>query len=151
MNAQSYRAVIDARVGKRIPLIDNYNACEGGALAATDREGDLLMIPDRGVFFEFVPYAKYSAGDAARLPLWEVEPGVDYAVVVTTSSGLFSYVLGDVVRFTTIFPHRIVFRGRLSGELSLTHEKTTQRNLEDAVQAARGKAWVHRHRVCRRR
>ena len=138
VNAQAYRKVIDTRVGRRILLIDNYNACEGGALAVTDREDadDLLVIPDRGVFFEFVPYADYGKPGAARIPLWEVALGVDYVVVVTTASGLFGYVLGDIVRFTTGFPHRLVFRGRLRGELSITHEKTTQRHIEDAVQGA---------------
>ena len=62
-------------------LMDNYNATEGGIFAVTDRIGEpgMLMVPDRGVFFEFVPAAEHGKPDARRLPLWEVEPGVDYS------------------------------------------------------------------------
>ncbi len=133
VSAAPYRAGIDALMGRRVTLMENYNATEGGIFAVTDREDDegLLVLPDRGVFFEFIP-----CGDVRRFPLWEVEPGVDYEVVVSTSSGLFAYRLGDCVRFTETFPHRLVFTGRVAGMLSLTQELTTQRELERAVTAA---------------
>jgi len=73
---------------------------------------------------------------APRLPLWRVETGVDYSVVLTTSSGLFAYVIGDFVRFSSVFPHRIRFAGRKSGVLSLTQELMTQLEIERAVAAA---------------
>src|SRR5262249_46890143 len=115
--AEPYRQIIEERVGRPLPIIDTYNATEGGIFAATDRPDDdsMLMIPDRGVFFEFVPRAQHGKPDAERLSLWNVVPGVDYSVVVTTSSGLFGYYIGDFVRFTSVFPHRLVFAGRASG------------------------------------
>ena len=93
INAKPYWHVIEKRVGRPMILMDNYNATEGGIFAVTDRIGHpgLLMVPDRGVFYEFVPASEHGKHGATRLPLWEVEPGVDYSIAVTTSSGLFGY------------------------------------------------------------
>lgn len=138
VHAEPYKKIIQDRVGRPIVLIDNYNATEGGLFAATDRLDDpgMIMIPDRGVFFEFVPRAEHGKPNATRLPLWKVEPGVDYSVVLTTSSGLSGYYLGDVIRFSSIFPHRMEFAGRTAGVLSLTQELTTSLELERAVTQA---------------
>ena len=142
VNAEPYRRIISDRIGPRrggpAVLIDNYNATEGGILASTDSLSDdgMLLIPDRGVFFEFVPRGQHGRSDARRVPLWEVEVGSEYSVVLTTSSGLFAYEIGDFVRFTSVFPHRIQFAGRASGMLSVTQELTTHLELEQAVSKA---------------
>ena len=138
VHAGPYRQIINERMGRPITLIDNYNATEGGLFAATDRSDDhgMLMIPDRGVFFEFVLRADHGKSDAKRVPLWKVEPGVDYSIAVSTSSGLMSYYMGDVVRFSSIFPHRMEFAGRTGGVLSVTQELTSFIELERAVSEA---------------
>jgi acyl-CoA synthetase (AMP-forming)/AMP-acid ligase II len=138
INAEPYRAVIEARVGRPVVLMDNYNATEGGIFAVTDRIGQpgMLVVPDRGVFFEFVPASEQGTPGARRLPLWEVEPGVDYSIAVTTASGLFGYLVGDLVQFQSVFPHRLEFVGRTSGVLSLTQELTSFVEIERAVEAA---------------
>jgi len=135
VHAGPYRQIINERMGRQITLIDNYNATEGGLFAATDRTDDhgMLMIPDRGVFFEFVLRADHGKADAKRVPLWKVEPGVDYSMAVTTSSGLYSYYMGDVIRFNSVFPHRMEFAGRTGGVLSVTQELTSFIELERAV------------------
>ncbi len=135
VHAEPYRKLIDERVGQPTMLMDNYNATEGGIFAVSDRRDDpgMLVIPDRGVFYEFVPRAEHGKPEARRYPLWEVEQGGEYSVVVTTSSGLFSYYIGDFVRFVSVLPHRIVFTGRASGVLSLTQELTTNIEIESAV------------------
>ena len=136
--AEPYRPIIAEKFGRPLPIIDTYNATEGGIFAASDRRTDdaMLVLPDRGVFFEFVARADHGKPDAARVPLWDVIPGVDYSIVLTTSSGLFGYYIGDFVRFTSVFPHRLVFAGRASGMLSITQELTTQIEIERAVSAA---------------
>ncbi len=135
VTAEPYRHLIAERVGHPVVLLDNYNATEGGFFACTDRLGDdgLLMIPDRGVFFEFVPRAEHGKPNARRLALWEVEPGVEYSVALSTSSGLFGYYIGDVIRFTQVFPHRLEFTGRTAGVLSVTQELTSSIEIERAV------------------
>ncbi len=136
--AGPYRQIINERYGRPLVLMDNYNATEGGLFSATDVLGDpaTLMIPDRGVFFEFVPKEEHGKPNPTRLPLWKVEPHVDYSVALTTSSGLFGYYIGDVIRFNSIFPHRMEFSGRTGGVLSVTQELTSYLELERAVAKA---------------
>lgn len=138
INAEPYRPVIDRRVGHPVAIMDNYNATEGGIFAVTDRLGEpgMLMVPDRGVFYEFVPASEHGKPDARRLPLWEVEPGVDYSIAVSTASGLFGYLIGDLVQFSSVFPHRMEFVGRTAGVLSLTQELTSFVEIERAMEAA---------------
>ncbi len=136
--AEPYRKIIDRLVGRPTILMDNYNATEGGLFSGTDRLDDpgMLMLPDRGVFFEFVPREEHGKPEARRFALWEVETGVDYSVALTTSSGLFGYLIGDAIRFSSVFPHRMEFTGRLSGVLSLTQELTSFIEIEKAVASA---------------
>jgi len=138
--ADPYLPVIRERVGRDdVTLVDTYNATEGGIFAASDFEGGpgLRMIPDRGVFFEFVPVEDVDADAPRRVPLWEVERDRLYAIHVTTPSGLYAYRLGDLVRFPSTDPLRIEFAGRLSGCLSTTQELTThvevQRGMDHAL------------------
>jgi hypothetical protein len=91
------------------------------------------MLPHRGTFFEFVPLDRRGQPDSPRVPLWAVEPERPYSIVVTTSSGLYAYELGDIVRFPSTRPLRIEFMGRLSGCLSVTQELTTHVEVEGAV------------------
>ncbi|MGF1469187.1 MAG: GH3 auxin-responsive promoter family protein [Sandaracinaceae bacterium] len=137
--ADPYIPVIQDRMGRDdVALIDTYNATEGGIFAITDRPGEpgLRMVPDRGVFFELVPLEEADSDSPRRLPLWEVEPERDYVIHVTNISGLFSYRLGDIVRFSDLWPHRMEFSGRLSGCLSTTQELTTHIEVQKAMQAA---------------
>jgi hypothetical protein len=92
--AGSYRSIIDQRVGGATFLIDTYNATEGGVFAVTDRAGDdaMAVLPDRGVFFEFIPLSDHGSACAKRVPLWQVETNVDYSVALSTASGLFGYL-----------------------------------------------------------
>lgn len=143
VSADPYMSVIRERLGRDFTLVDTYNATEGGIYATSDHTGErgMLMIPDRGVFFEFVPVE--DAADLTnigswprRVPLWGVEKGKLYAIHVTTPSGLYSYRLGDLVRFTSTDPLRIEFAGRLSGCLSTTQELTTHVEIQAAVEHA---------------
>lgn len=138
VSATPYLPVIRDRVGYDIYLADSYNATEGGIFATTDAPGvaGMLMLPDRGVFFEFIPLEDESSDSPRRVPLWEVERDRKYAIVVTTPSGLFSYKLGDIVQFPSVDPLRIEFAGRLSGNLSTTQELTTHIEIEKSVHHA---------------
>lgn len=136
VSAAPYREVLRSRLGTDgVTLVDTYNATEGGIYAATDHSGEpgLLMIPDRGVFFEFVPVEEHESSTPRRVPLWEVESGRTYAILVTTPSGLYAYKLGDLVRFTSLRPLRIEFVGRTAGCLSTTQELTTHAEIERAM------------------
>lgn len=137
--ADPYLGVIRERVGRDVPLVDTYNATEGGIYASTDHANPgpgMLMLPHRGTYFEFIPVDEVGAKNPTRLPLWEVKEGQVYAIVVTTVAGLYAYLLGDLVRFPSVAPHRIEFAGRLSGCLSTTQELTTHVEIQGAMSAA---------------
>ena len=140
VSAAPYLPLIRRLMGREdVTLVDSYNATEGGIYAASDHSGarGMLMLPHRGTFFEFVPLEKRGSPSAKRVPLWAVEPGRPYSIVVTTASGLYAYELGDIVSFPSVAPPRIEFVGRLSGCLSLTQELTTHVEIERAVEHAR--------------
>jgi hypothetical protein len=136
VSAKPYLSVLEDRLGgSDFHLVDTYNATEGGIYACTDHSGEdgMLMIPDRGVFFEFVRLEDRGSEQPRRVPLWGVEPNVPYSIVVTTPSGLYAYELGDIVRFPSVSPPRIEFAGRLAGCLSTTQELTTHVEVEQAM------------------
>jgi hypothetical protein len=139
VTAAPYLPVIRRLVGRDdVTLVDTYNATEGGVYAASDFSGapGMLVLPHRGVFFEFVPLESREEASPARVPLWSVERERPYSIVVTTASGLYAYELGDIVRFSSVAPPRIEFVGRLGGCLSVTQELTTHVDIERAVASA---------------
>jgi GH3 auxin-responsive promoter len=142
VSAEPYMPILKSLLGRDdLTLVDSYNATEGGLYATSDFTGEpgMLMIPHRGTFFEFVPLEQHDDPHAERIPLWRVKTGRSYAIVVTTTSGLYAYKVGDIVRFTSVSPHRIEFVGRLSGCLSVTQELTTHVEIERAVAHATAK------------
>jgi hypothetical protein len=136
VSAAPYRPILRQLVGRDdVTLVDTYNATEGGIYATSDFSDarGMLMLPHRGTFFEFVPIEERDRPEPTRHPLWAVERDRAYSIVVTTTSGLYAYELGDIVRFPTLDPLRIEFMGRLAGCLSLTQELTTHVDIERAV------------------
>jgi hypothetical protein len=135
VSAEPYLPVIRDMMGRSdVFLVDTYNATEGGIYASSDHqpgEPGMLMQPHRGTFFELVPLEEHESKNPTRVPLWEVEIDKPYAIVVTTVSGLYSYKLGDIVRFPR--RNRMEFMGRLTGCLSVTQELTTHVEIEKAV------------------
>jgi hypothetical protein len=138
VSADPYLPVIREMMGRNdVFMVDSYNATEGGIYASQDPDGCLgkargmLVQPHRGTFFEFVAHEEHDKPNAKRVPLWEVELDKPYAIVVTTVSGLYSYKLGDIVRFPA--KNRMEFTGRLTGCLSVTQELTTHVEIERAV------------------
>jgi hypothetical protein len=137
VSAEPYRPLLREFMGRPdFVLVDSYNATEGGIYAATDHRDlpGMLLMPHRDTFFEFIALSEHADPGARRVPLWQVELDKDYAIVVTTVSGLYAYKLGDIVRFP--HPNRIEFVGRLSGCLSVTQELTTHIEIEKAVSHA---------------
>jgi hypothetical protein len=101
-----------------------------------DDGGPLRLIVDNGVFYEFIPAGRAGEADGPRLHLGEVRTGQDYAVLVTTNGGIWAYPVGDVVRFESLRPPRIVFAGRTQLQLSAFGEHVTLGMIENAVASA---------------
>lgn len=126
--------------GSRAELREAYAASEG-FLAVADRGQDegMRLIVDNGVFFEFVPVSELKSPNPTRHWLGNVETGVDYAVVLSTCAGLWSYMIGDTVRFVDTNPPRILITGRTSYVLSAFGEHLIDIEIEEAISQAADK------------
>ncbi|MDG1570953.1 GH3 auxin-responsive promoter family protein [Robiginitalea sp. M366] len=111
-----------------------YNASEG-FFAIQDQNGseDLLLMLDYGIFYEFIPMDTFGTPKQRVLPLWQVECGVNYALVITTNAGLWRYQIGDTVRFTSTDPYRIRITGRTKHHINVFGEELIMENAEDAL------------------
>ena len=114
-----------------------YAASEGFIAVADCADGEgMRLLLDRGIFFEFVPPAELGSSAPDRRWITDAVEGEEYALVLTTNSGLWSYVLGDTVRLTTREPPRILVTGRTSWSLSVAGEHLIGAELDAAVTEA---------------
>ena len=111
-----------------------YNASEG-FFAIQDRNyhSDLLLMLDYGIFYEFIPMTEWGKEQPKVLPIWEVELGVNYAMVISTNAGLWRYRIGDTVRFTNLSPYRIQVTGRTKSHINVFGEELIIDNAENAI------------------
>lgn len=120
-----------------IDLREVYPASEG-FIAIADRaynQGMRLNI-DHQIFYEFVPFEELQSPKPTRHWLGNIESGVNYAVIVSTCAGLWSYILGDTVRFVDVNPPRLLVTGRTSYYLSAFGEHIIAEEVEDAISVA---------------
>jgi hypothetical protein len=132
-----YRALFREQIGSdAVHFTEVYPASEAYIAAEDLRWGMLRLIVDHDVFYEFVPLDDLDSPHPARHTLAELELGVNYAVVLTTCAGLWSYVLGDTVIFERRNPPLLRFSGRTKYFLSAFGEHLISEEVERAVTAA---------------
>lgn len=117
-----------------------YNASEGFfAIQDSNHSKDMLLMLDYGVFFEFVPLSQFDEKNLENcnaIPLSEVAIGVNYAMIITTNTGLWRYNIGDTIQFVSIFPHRIIVTGRTKNYINTFGEELMIHNVENALSFA---------------
>ena len=117
--------------------METYNASEGFFGVQTDpTDAAMSLMVDYGVFYEFVPLEELDRESPLVLPLWAVGPNKNYAVVISTSSGLWRYLIGDTVRFTGCNPYRFVITGRTKSFINAFGEEVIVDNAEKALHEA---------------
>lgn len=111
-----------------------YNASEG-FFAIQDQNGssDLLLMLDYGIFYEFIPMDTFGTLNQQAIRLADVEIGRNYAVVITTNAGLWRYLIGDTVRFTSLDPYRIRVTGRTKHHINVFGEELMVENTDNAI------------------
>jgi len=131
-----YKQQFEKLIGKPINYLEMYNASEGFFAAQDDiaKEGMLLMC-DHGIFYEFMPVSEFG-GEQKTIQLNEVETGKNYALVITTNGGLWRYLVGDTVQFTSIHPFRIKVSGRLKHYMNAFGEEVIVDNTDKAIAIA---------------
>lgn len=128
---QQYKELIPS---EQMHYIESYNASEGFFAIQDDlsQSGMLLML-DYGVFYEFIPMSHFDAESPPVLTLAEVEAGVNYAMLITTNSGLWRYLIGDTVSFVSTKPYRLVITGRTKHYINAFGEELMGSNAEKAL------------------
>jgi len=117
--------------------METYNASEGFFGIQTDLSDPAMQLMiDYGVFYEFIPMSEFGTSNPTVLPLWKVEPGVNYAMVVSTSCGLWRYIIGDTVRFTQTDPYKFVITGRTKHFINAFGEELIVDNAEKGLEQA---------------
>jgi len=117
--------------------LELYNASEGffGIQDHSDRNEMLLML-DYGIFYEFIPMDEFDGEDSRAIPLGEVELDKNYAVVISSNAGLWRYIIGDTVKFTSLSPYRIQVSGRTKHFINTFGEEVIIENAETALHEA---------------
>lgn len=136
VNYEPYREKMTELLGKEVDTIQTFPASEGFFAFQDDfqKEG-LLLLTNHGIFYEFIPLEEYGKENAKRLTLKDIELHKDYALILTTVSGLWSYSIGDVVRFISKNPHRILVSGRTKHFTSAFGEHVIAFEVEEAMKA----------------
>lgn len=116
---------------------DCYNASEGFFATQSELEGrDMLLMLDYGIFYEFIPMDEFGTENPKALTLDQVEIGVNYALVISTNAGLWRYMIGDTVMFTSINPYKIRVTGRTKHFINAFGEELIIDNANVALKAA---------------
>ncbi|MBP6040224.1 MAG: GH3 auxin-responsive promoter family protein [Flavobacterium sp.] len=114
-----------------------YNASEGFfAIQDLNDSSDLLLMLDYGIFYEFIPMDTFDTPNQKIIRLADVELFKNYAVVITTNSGLWRYLIGDTVRFTSLNPYRIRVSGRTKHHINVFGEELMVENTDQAIAKA---------------
>ncbi len=132
-----YREAFRSILGSpRVRLLETY-VCSEAFVAFGDPRTELLrLVYDHGVFFEFVPVGELDSPRPTRHWLGNVEPGVNYAIIVSTCAGMWAHVIGDTIRFESVDPPLLTFTGRTRQTLSAFGEHLINEELEGAVACA---------------
>ncbi len=108
-----------------------YNASEGYFAIQDDPEAEgMLLLTDNGIYYEFIPPDQWTVEQPQAIPLSEVKMGVNYAIVITNTAGLYRYTPGDTVQFTSISPYRIMVTGRTKHFINVFGEEVMVGNTD---------------------
>lgn len=122
----------------KMNYVETYNASEGFFGIQDQVESDeMLLMLDYGIFFEFIPMSSYDGVNSKDvISIDDVEVGVNYAVVITTNAGLWRYILGDTIKFTSRIPLRFKITGRTKSFINIAGEEVIVENAEKALSEA---------------
>jgi len=118
--------------------LETYNASEGFfGIQDNLNESDLLLMLDYGIFYEFILMEEYDEIESTKvIPLKHVELGKNYALVISTNGGLWRYIIGDTIKFTSLLPYRFLVTGRTKSFINAFGEELIVENAENAISEA---------------
>jgi hypothetical protein len=133
-----YREQFDQLIpSENMYYMENYNASEGYfAIQDVPNSDSMLLMLDYGIYYEFLPMENLLDEHPKTKNLSEVELGKNYAIIISTNAGLWRYMIGDTVKFTSLSPHRIQVSGRTKQYINTFGEELIVDNAEDALRVA---------------
>jgi hypothetical protein len=133
-----YRGEFDKLIGNnQIYYSETYNASEGFfGFQFGLNDDDLMLHLNNGIFYEFIPASEFAKEDPKTVMLHEVRSGENYALVISTNGGLWRYVVGDTIRFTSVRPYKIQVSGRLKHFINAFGEELIVDNTDRALAEA---------------
>ena len=132
-----YKEQFQKLIGPGCHYLEMYNASEGFFAAQDDPSAEgMLLFLDHGIFYEFMPTEEYGKENPRTIGLDKVELDKNYALVISTNGGLWRYLVGDTVKFTSLTPYRIVVTGRLKQFINAFGEEVMVDNTDKAIAAA---------------
>ncbi len=132
-----YKEQFQKLIGPGCIYLEMYNASEGFFAAQDDPNAEgMLLFLDHGIFYEFMPTEEYGKENPRTIGLDKVELDKNYALVISTNGGLWRYLVGDTVKFTSLAPFRIVVTGRLKQFINAFGEEVMVDNTDKAIAAA---------------
>ena len=130
---EQYKTLIPS---DKMHYMETYNASEGFfGLQDDPADPSLLLMLDYGIYYEFIPLNEVDQESPTILPLEAVETGKNYAMVITTAGGLWRYLIGDTVRFTSLHPFKFVITGRTKNYINAFGEELMVDNADQAIAA----------------
>lgn len=137
VNFEPYKAKLLESIGRAVDTIELFPASEGFfAFQDTLDQPGLLLNTNSGIFFEFIPLGEAGKSDARRLSLAEVQVGENYSLVINSNAGLWGYEIGDVIRFVSLDPYRLVVVGRTKHYISAFGEHVIGEEVEWSMNKA---------------
>lgn len=128
-----YRRLFEERIGRPLQCLEVYPASEGFVALQTEPAGGLTLMLDYGIFYEFIPVEDVRRERPRRHTVADLELGRPYAIVLTTPAGLWSYLLGDTVRFIARDPLRLEITGRVRHFVNAFGENVIVEEVERAL------------------
>ena len=137
VNFEPYRQVFERLIGKQIDTVETYPSSEGFiAYQDSQKEEGLLLVLNKGIFYEFIPVDEFHNENPSRLSIGEVKIGINYVLILNTNAGLWGYNIGDTVKFLSDSPYRIVVTGRIKHFISAFGEHVIAEEVEYALKIA---------------
>jgi hypothetical protein len=138
VNFEPYREQYEKLIpGTQMHYMETYNASEGffGIQDEPDKK-DMLLILDYGIYYEFIAMDDFWSGTMKTTRLEEIELGKNYAMVISTNGGLWRYLIGDTIRFTSKYPYKFMITGRTKHFINAFGEEVIIDNAEKAFRIA---------------
>ncbi len=132
-----YKEQFNKIIGGQINYLEIYNASEGFIAGQQSPDDDgLLLFTEHGIFYEFMPVEEYGKDNPQTIGLKDVEIGKNYALVISTTGGLWRYLIGDTIQFSSLNPYNIKVSGRLKHYMNAFGEEVIVDNTDKAIAIA---------------